>query len=152
MRLSFVSASLLLFAKADVAARLQQLAPAALANALSADTWRGGGANMAALLAAGGPIGVLQGACACASVAKMRTHHAPSHLTPRAALLLLLFAVYLDDMHTPVLTVPLAPAAFLLPRTAAANASCWMGITASTGEFFQAVDILSWNASGAATP
>jgi hypothetical protein len=134
-------------AEADAAARLQ-LAPAALAAALSVDTWRGGGANMATLLAAGGPIGVLRGACAFA-------RKAPKSSAVSACLLMrapLAASVYLDDMTTPVLTVPLAAASFLRPRTVATNASCWMGVTASTGEFFQAVDILSWNASGAATP
>lgn len=55
-------------------------------------------------------------------------------------------AVFLDDMRAPVLTVPFAAASFL--RQGSSDA--YVGLTASTGDFWQAVDILSWNASGAA--
>ncbi len=48
-------------------------------------------------------------------------------------------------MVKPVLTVPLAPAFFL--RNGSATGTAWLGLTASTGGVWQAVDVLQWNAS-----
>ena len=48
----------------------------------------------------------------------------------------------MDDMKTPVLTVPLSAASFLRPS---GNGKVFFGLSASTGAVWQAVDILSWN-------
>ena len=97
--------------------------------ALSTPSWRGGGDNMAALLAGGGAaLGLLRGALSL-------TH--PASQSADAC------AVYMDDMVTPVLTVPLSSASFLRPNSNKA----FFGLTASTGAVWQAVDIVSWNAT-----
>ena len=49
----------------------------------------------------------------------------------------------MDDMTTPVLTVPLSAASFMRPS--AGNGTVFFGLTASTGAVWQAVDIISWN-------
>jgi hypothetical protein len=123
-------------------ARSLQLAPDALVAALSAPSWRGGGDNMAALLAGGGGdnkaailasggggFGLLQGARGC------------EWLELQAALTRSR-AVFMDDMKTPVLTVPLLAASFLRPSS---NGAVYLGLTASTGAVWQAVDIVQWN-------
>ena len=58
-------------------------------------------------------------------------------------------AVYLDNMTAPVLTVPFAAGTILRPRSLAYGA-VWLGLTAASGDAWQAVDIVSWQASGAA--
>lgn len=86
---------------------------------------------MAALLArgGGGALGLLTGACLLNLGGARRADQ------PRA--------VFMDDMTTPVLTVPLAAASFLRPN----GSSCFFGLSASTGAVWQAVDIVSWNAT-----
>ena len=114
--------------------QLLQLPAAALVAALSTGAWRGGGDNMAALLAGGGgALGLLHGACL------LRTW-------PVDALTHTLAPVFVDDMTTPVLSVPLSNASFLRNGTTGTDAGkVYIGLTASTGAVWQAVDILSWN-------
>ena len=87
---------------------------------------------MAALLAGGGgALGLLNGSCL------LRTW-------PVDALTHTLAPVFVDDMTTPVLSVPLSNASFL--RTNGTDAGkVYIGFTASTGAVWQAVDILTWN-------
>ena len=89
----------------------------------------GGGDKMAALLAGGGGFGLLQGTRGC------------EWLELQAALTRSR-AVFMDDMKTPVLTVPLLAASFLRPSS---NGAVYLGLTASTGAVWQAVDIVQWN-------
>jgi hypothetical protein len=49
--------------------------------------------------------------------------------------------VFVDDMTTPLLSVPLSAASFLRNDSSKA----YFGFTASTGAVWQAVDLLSWN-------
>ena len=53
--------------------------------------------------------------------------------------------MYLDNLTTPVLTVPFSLDAI----TRANTSSAYVGLTAANGAFWHAVDILSWNVSGA---
>jgi hypothetical protein len=79
-------------------------------------------------LSSGGPLGLLQGAS--------HTHLCPlcTH-TPHP----LTCAVFLDDMATPLVSLPLAPSYFL---SATGSGSVWVGLTASNADGWFATDVL----------
>ena len=52
-------------------------------------------------------------------------------------------SVYLDDMSSPLMSVPFNIESIL--RDSATSGSAWVGFTAATGDLWQAVDILEWN-------
>jgi hypothetical protein len=56
-------------------------------------------------------------------------------------------SVFLDDMSSPLMSVPFNIESIL--RDAASNDAAWVGFTAATGDLWQAVDILEWNMTSA---
>jgi len=52
-----------------------------------------------------------------------------------------LLSVYVDDMETPLLTVPLSMETILRTN----RSTAWVGFTSGTGEAWQIVDLVAWN-------
>jgi hypothetical protein len=54
-----------------------------------------------------------------------------------------IFSVYVDDLTLPMMSVPFNMESVL--RNISDSTTAWVGFTASSGYFWQAVHILEWN-------